>query len=549
VIADPTGDLPGARAEGTAIKELFGPDCDLLMHDDATCENVREYLITQYAIIHYCGHVVYSARLGTSLRLRDGNLSADEVADVLRGQPVVFLNGCLTDRRRDPSLREVSRAPEQHEGLADGFITGNELAAARAVIGTMWRVPDEPLDAGRDFTLCFYQKLLGGVAIGEALRCSRVMARDKKWGPMVWSPYTLYGDPLFAPFPAVTQPAQSAAADQAALRRPDQKMADPSEPNAADAEGWPVGSQQASPLPPSLGISGHPVPGEMRIQGWMGRAGRRALNSPYFLIGRYSYLLAGLRVIGWPAMPASECGAPHGPVVEQKTEGPLVTESGTGRAIPTAGDKRLENGRLVKSPISVGLLLKVVTAALLYLIYNSSEATRRSSDSLADALMRNSGTAEREQAARDERMQQGDKAWVVIGTVILDEPLALGKRPAAVLTIKNTGRSPAEHVTVAGDLLSSRGHPKRVRDRAKFDMRIYPGADWPLHFPASASLRNQEEIEAIMSGSRQLYLMGSIVYGDKFNKEQSDSFCYTTSGGQLSAGLKMSACPSGNGPY
>jgi hypothetical protein len=85
---------------------------------------------------------------------------------------------------------------------------GNQEGVASAVVGSMWSIPDEPAEAGKEFTLAFYSTLFNGAPIAEALRSARLLARnEKKWGPMVWGPYVLYGDPGLVPFqPKATSP-------------------------------------------------------------------------------------------------------------------------------------------------------------------------------------------------------------------------------------------------------------------------------------------------------------------------------------------------------
>jgi hypothetical protein len=198
VIADPTGDLPGAREEGKALCDFFKEKgtCDLLLDSEATWQSIHRRLVGKaYSIIHLCGHVDYDpSKRQSSIRLREGRLSAGEVS-TFRGRPIVFLNACYSDlcvQAQAASARAASFARE--------FIIGNEKGVASAVVGTMWRIPDEPEEAGREFSMAFYRFLLEGGSIGEAMRVSRAMARGMRWGPMVWSPYVLYADPCLVPF-------------------------------------------------------------------------------------------------------------------------------------------------------------------------------------------------------------------------------------------------------------------------------------------------------------------------------------------------------------
>lgn len=205
IIADPTGDLPGARNEGEALYELFKErgTCEILVNGEATSAKILERLVHQpYSVIHFCGHVDYD-RAGhlSSLRLRNGRrLRADDVLSIFKGTPVVFLNACYSD---NPGLTSGGSRAEGFawaESFAQAFMIGSELGVASAVIGAMWRIPDEPIEAGCEFALNFYQQLFDGKPVGEALRISRMLARERERGPMTWAPYVLYGDSSLSPF-------------------------------------------------------------------------------------------------------------------------------------------------------------------------------------------------------------------------------------------------------------------------------------------------------------------------------------------------------------
>ena len=203
VIADPTGDLKGARREGEALQQYFSQQgrCDILVGSEANDLNVQRLLISRpYSVIHYCGHIDY-ARKTSSLRLHSGRLCADEILPLFRGCPLVFLNACYSDFRRETGKAAASTdSLGRTESLAEAFMCGNERGVAPVVVGAMWSIPDEPVEAGPEFSLAFYKNLLAGGAVGESLRSSRLMARDRQWGPRVWGPYVLYGDPLLQPF-------------------------------------------------------------------------------------------------------------------------------------------------------------------------------------------------------------------------------------------------------------------------------------------------------------------------------------------------------------
>lgn len=199
VIADPTEDLPGSRLEGEALHALFSAHghSEILLGRHATWSNIQGMLVQQpYSVIHICGHVDFDHnRRQHSIRLRDGWLSSDDVLPTFKGRPLVFLNACYSDLQ--VKTETIGR---RTESLARAFMLGNENGAASAVVGTMWRVPDEPLECAMEFSLVFYRHLIDGGTMGEAMRLSREVARKQNRGPMVWSPYVIYADPAQAPF-------------------------------------------------------------------------------------------------------------------------------------------------------------------------------------------------------------------------------------------------------------------------------------------------------------------------------------------------------------
>lgn len=204
IIADPTDDLPGARNEGETLRDFFQEygECDYLVGNKADSNNIQRHLIRKpYSIIHYCGHVDYDPNeLLSTMRLHKSRLSPHDVLPTFQGNPVVFLNACYSDFRvasKVTSSRIEGLA--RTESFAHAFMLGSEKGIATSVIGAMWQIPDEPEEAGRKFSKTFYKYILQGESIGEALRKSRCMARECKWGPMVWGPYILYGDPCLSP--------------------------------------------------------------------------------------------------------------------------------------------------------------------------------------------------------------------------------------------------------------------------------------------------------------------------------------------------------------
>lgn len=198
-IANPMEDLPESKAEALYLIEALtqhGIRCDLLQGSRATYINVQDALRSgRYTVIHYTGHAFFDPRQPerSGLRLAEGRvLPANQIERLLQGHPLVFLNACSSGREGAQGIDErlpVSYIGSYAEGLASAFILGGALA----FIGTLWPVFDE---GSRQFALHFYQRLLDGWDIGEALRHTRNILHAQRPTDVTWISFILYGDPL-----------------------------------------------------------------------------------------------------------------------------------------------------------------------------------------------------------------------------------------------------------------------------------------------------------------------------------------------------------------
>jgi CHAT domain-containing protein len=102
-------------------------------------------------------------------------------ANVLNPRPFVFLNACQSGQG-GLSLTGVG-------GWARRFL-GDERRGASAFVGTYWSVLD---DAALGFAKALYAELLGGRAIGAAVR--RARAEIEPMDELTWLAYTVYADP------------------------------------------------------------------------------------------------------------------------------------------------------------------------------------------------------------------------------------------------------------------------------------------------------------------------------------------------------------------
>ncbi len=193
-IANPQGDLSEADLEVEqlinlcdAVADDNGPDAGLLVGDRVRKPAILGALTSGYDLIHYSGH----AKAG-ALLLADGELTAEEIRNLLSGRPFIFLNACWSVRETAPLEKpaELPYAGLAARNLASAFILGG----AAAVIGTLWPVRDS---GARKFAKKFYTLALAGATVGEALRQARRWVQKDYPNDPLWAAFILYGDPTF----------------------------------------------------------------------------------------------------------------------------------------------------------------------------------------------------------------------------------------------------------------------------------------------------------------------------------------------------------------
>lgn len=190
VLYNSTGDLEGAQTEGREITgSLKNLDCiervDSFSGEEVTKARFEEILTGEYDIVHYAGHVDYDDKdpEKSSFRLHDGGLSGREVRDILKGNPLLFVNACTSAK----SARGL-------EGMASSFVYGGgEKDGVIGYIGSTWPLHD---DGASFFAKTFYTNIGEGKSIGTSL----VEARKGVLGQFgndesAWASFVLYGDP------------------------------------------------------------------------------------------------------------------------------------------------------------------------------------------------------------------------------------------------------------------------------------------------------------------------------------------------------------------
>ena len=197
ILAEPGKDLADAASEARDICAYV----DRQMDSDAESINadmdiggispgrVRER-IKDYDFVHFAGHADYDAQHPgqSGWRLKNANFTPADIRGIrgVTAMPaLVFSNACQS--ARTGTWKKGNGHPGESFGLANAFM----LAGVRHYLGTSWEIRDEP---GKQFALCFYEHLLSGKAVGEAVRLARLGLTESR-DDMSWASYVLYGDP------------------------------------------------------------------------------------------------------------------------------------------------------------------------------------------------------------------------------------------------------------------------------------------------------------------------------------------------------------------
>lgn len=172
-------------------------DCkDFLHGEQASFEAVLERLVqSEYDVIHFAGHIIKDTKSNEyALRLHGNDLlPAKLIADMVRGNPLVFLNSCWGGKAKGIANSSTSVA-----GLTDAFLS----AGAHVVVSSLFQIPDP---GSRAFAEKFYESVLNNTPAGEAMRNARRCLqpiddkdeKEKLGYAAAWASFIMYGDPCW----------------------------------------------------------------------------------------------------------------------------------------------------------------------------------------------------------------------------------------------------------------------------------------------------------------------------------------------------------------
>ncbi len=197
VLADPTGDLKNAYAEGTQIRDFLDQRADLInatLRTDYVSADTLKAKFRTYDLVHFAGHADYSPQNPETggWRLLDSRLTTEDITQMAGSAAMpklVFANACQSARTDQWALDEAFESGIF--GMANAFL----LAGVKHYIGTFWEILDEP---GSHFAIEFYKHLFSGVSIGQAvLNARRALVELYGEETIIWASYVFYGDPAF----------------------------------------------------------------------------------------------------------------------------------------------------------------------------------------------------------------------------------------------------------------------------------------------------------------------------------------------------------------
>jgi len=197
LVADPTGDLPGARTEAQRLIELFAGRPEIRLHVVQGPQATRARLLEDfrsgaYDVLHYAGHAHFDAHQPgrSGIYCAGGEILCGADLAQLTGLPaLVFFNACESGRLRAAPRQRLRQSLATVDGLAESFLRGG----VANYLGTYWPVGDESALA---FSSTLYAGIVKGASLGDAVNRARSAVRRAR--SCDWADYLHYGNPEFA---------------------------------------------------------------------------------------------------------------------------------------------------------------------------------------------------------------------------------------------------------------------------------------------------------------------------------------------------------------
>ena len=179
--------LSHTAGEVRAIREAFDGRGRVLWGGEATVAALKALNesgeLAEYDVLHFATHTVLDRAAPSLSRvvLADGDLTAAEVLDLRLSARLVTLSSCQ-------GAVGALEGGDEMMSLARAFF----YAGAQAVVASLWAVEDA---ATGELMSRFYQGLLGGASIPQALRQAQLAMRRKGHSAYHWAPFVAIGRP------------------------------------------------------------------------------------------------------------------------------------------------------------------------------------------------------------------------------------------------------------------------------------------------------------------------------------------------------------------
>lgn len=183
--------LPGAADEIRMLASLRAGSGTVHVEKlpDATTQDLKDVLIRGgFGVLHFAGHGGHvpdqpgeSSIMLSDRRFRARSLTGKIQITLQAERPLVFLNAC--------SVAQQGWWLSGLAGWAERWVRG---CGCGAFIGPLWKVDD---DAALRFASVFYERLLSGKTLGEAIQEARKVVRDEFAETLCWAAYSVYANP------------------------------------------------------------------------------------------------------------------------------------------------------------------------------------------------------------------------------------------------------------------------------------------------------------------------------------------------------------------
>lgn len=191
--------LPGVQHEATETAAQFreaGFEVDLVV-DDHPVRTLSRLLTRPGRVLHASGHGSFESSLRNGAPPVTGLLVGDdlffgaaEVQQMRFAPEVVFMNASDLGRHSTVADAQPGGGPRPAPSLPDQFLA----IGTRAVVAPAGAIDDV---AAVEFARAFYDALLAGRQLGDAVLSARRAAATKSPGTSTWGLYLAYGDPEY----------------------------------------------------------------------------------------------------------------------------------------------------------------------------------------------------------------------------------------------------------------------------------------------------------------------------------------------------------------